>query len=75
MEHMAGEMTRLQRNGESKTEARRKPRLRLAEKGRYCLLQNKNTQGEEVWGERSSTSLDSWPLRTVVLCCDCYPVK
>lgn len=34
MEHMAGEMTWLQRNGESKTEARRKPRLRLAEKGR-----------------------------------------
>lgn len=34
MEHMAGEMTWLQRNGESKTEARRKPRLRLAEEGR-----------------------------------------
>lgn len=56
----------IQCNGESKAEMRRKARLRMVEKGHRCLLQNKNTQGENVRGKGLSTPLDSWPLRTAV---------
>lgn len=50
MEHVAAEMTWIPRKGESKTDTRRKLRLRLVKKGHWCLLQNKNTRREGVGG-------------------------